>query len=106
MALQVFQRGVRSGHAEYVDNASLNVEYGCVDLRFYCDRGFGESEYRVSIHPEHFPHLVEAILRANADEVIKAIGNVLKDGIPAPVLKNKVGTILSRRKPTPEEREG
>jgi hypothetical protein len=104
MTLQVWRRGCSNGRSEYIDNASLNAEHGQADLRFYEERGFGESEYRLDIGPEHFRDLIEAMLLANADEAIKAIGSVLKDGIPAPLPEKKGRTILARRKPTPEER--
>src|SRR5258708_40199654 len=98
MAVQVWRRGFHSnGGGDYIADASLNVEYGSVDLRFYEDRGFGESGYTLHIGLEHFRDLIEAMLQANADEAIKAIGNVLKDGIPAPLPKSKVRTILPGR---------
>jgi len=40
---------------------------------------------RCGLSPENFRDLIEAMLLANACETIKAIGNVLKDGIPAPI---------------------
>jgi hypothetical protein len=96
---------MKSGNQDYTDNASITVEYGRAHLTFYEDRGFGESEYRLSIGPEHFGDLVKAMLVANAAEAIRAIGNALKDGIPDPVPEGKLRGILGRSKPTPEERE-
>jgi hypothetical protein len=38
--------------------------------------------YTLQIAPENFRDLIEAMLRANADEAIKTIAKALKDGIP------------------------
>jgi hypothetical protein len=66
---------------------------------FTDDRGFGSSHYTVRIDPEHFRDLVEAMLRANADE--EAIANALKDGIPTPApVSEGDWDILPRTKPS------
>jgi hypothetical protein len=63
-------------------------------------RGFGSSHYTLRIAPEHFRDLIEAMLRSNADEAIKAIANALKDGIPAPVLEGDDLLIVGRTRPS------
>ena len=106
MVVEVWRRGFHGdSRAQHIDNASISVEFGHPRLMFLDDRGFGESMYTLRIASEHFRDLIEAMLRANAVEAVKAIGSALKDGIPDPVLGDGCRTILSRRKPTPEERE-
>src|SRR5260370_16893389 len=104
MAVPVWRRGMNSGDPQYIDNASIAVEDKCACLTFFGERGFGESEYTLRIASEHFRDLIEAMLRANADEAIKAIGSALKDGIPDSMPEIAHPVILSRRHPTPEER--
>ena len=76
------ERDYRSG-GECVGNAHICTEHGRARIRFRESRGFGASDYEVRIAPSDFTDMVEAMLRANPEEAVKAFAAALKDGIPA-----------------------
>jgi hypothetical protein len=62
--------------------ANIGVEYGLIELIFKDERGFGKSQFQVSIKPESFAVIARAMMHANSEEAIKAFGAALQAGIP------------------------
>jgi hypothetical protein len=85
MTVRVYRGGGAASSSQLFDDAAIGIERGEAYLMFLDQRGFGDSHYTLRIEPENFRDLIEAMLLANADETIKAVGKVLKNGIPAPV---------------------
>jgi hypothetical protein len=83
--MEVDRRGERAGFGtgEQLGGAYVSVEYGRVKICFSDSRGFGESRYNVRLEPIDFADMMEAMLRANPEEAIKAFASALKDGVPA-----------------------
>jgi hypothetical protein len=65
--------------------ANVFVECGRLFVAFSEQKGFGTSVYKLRIDPGSYGYLVQAMLRVNAEETIKAFAAALKDGIPAPI---------------------
>jgi hypothetical protein len=84
MTIMVSRHGRSTGPGAEEDvEANVGVEYGQAILTFTEPRGFGDSQYTLSIAPGSFGDLVQVIMRANAEEAIKAFAAALRDGIPA-----------------------
>jgi hypothetical protein len=86
MAIEVRRNAaeaLHSMHYEYLGTAWVGVEYEEMTLLFSEPRGRGKSHYRLRIEPASYEHVIQAMLRANPEEAIKAFAAALKDGIPA-----------------------
>jgi len=115
MSIPVYRK-VNSWHSNswptYIANARLSVlPGGSVYFQFVNEKTTGPSCYKLVLEPEHFRDLIEAMLRANADETVKAVANALKDGIPVPdPVPKRSGQVIERvilpgQDPTEAERE-
>jgi hypothetical protein len=79
-----YGRSTGLGNPQDVGEAGIGVEYGMAAMFFSEPRGYGDSCYTLHIGPTSFEDVVQALMRANAEETIKAFAAALKDGVPAP----------------------
>jgi hypothetical protein len=86
MTIKVSRYGVSTGlgHPQDVGEAGAGVEYGMAAMFFSEPRGNGRSCYTLHIDPTSFEDVVQVMIRANAEQTIKAFAAALKDGVPAP----------------------
>jgi hypothetical protein len=86
MAIDVRRKVAEARHLyeyDHLGTAWIGVERERVTLGFSEAKGRGKSHFRLTIEPSSYRLVVEAMLRTNAEEAIKAFAAVLKDGIRA-----------------------
>jgi hypothetical protein len=84
MAIEVRRTGVMS-YSETGSKIALGhvfARYGRAWLSFRTLRGNGDSRYSVLIHSDSYADVIRAMLHADPQEAVKAIGAALQDGIP------------------------
>lgn len=84
MTIEVRRTGTLSDTStgDKIADAHVAAEYGKAWLKFHTERGTGYSVYSLLLHPESYADIIRAMLHANPQEAVKAIGVALQDGVP------------------------
>lgn len=101
MAIKVSRRGklAESWTRQNLGEARVGVAYGGAYIAFGEQKGFGASIYELRIEATSYGDLVEAMMRADSVEAIKAFAAALKDGVPAPAPRDGLWRAGQEKKP-------
>jgi hypothetical protein len=84
------RRGGTSSDASTWDKVTdglLYVAYGRTLVGFSIASGTLDSDYLLIVHPESYADMIRAMLHADPERAVKAIGVALQEGIPEQTIK-------------------
>jgi hypothetical protein len=89
MAIELRRGGTSSDASTWdkITDGLLYVAYGRALVGFSIASGMPDGDYLLIVHPESYADVIRAMLHADPEQAVKAIGAAFQDGIAEQTIK-------------------